>query len=355
MNADELNVYYREMDACKEYVDSLQHNKNEANEKTKNEYIRDYLRMQNKGTDPLSQSISTKTYYKYRAAWVYSNLILYEEIYRLAYYEENIIKKISLISQLIECVGRLKLFPPDPNGLNFIAAKEKEYVSPWNSKAAPPSKTKKHQKLPKDWSIKYFNHILSKGSKYTDAIAIMSLIGCRPSELEGGITLKLNDDMSFKIHIDSKKTKNGVYGHGQEFREFNVKEDTVEYSYLLKKLQKNGQIIIKIDTAKALGEQMRKYSKIVFPRLFDYVSPYTYRHHFSQKIKTVLDNKTDIAIALGHSSSQSMRYYSNKKNKGSRGFYISEIEGTRDVKTYNNVEYKAIFFEKGKQSGACMR
>jgi integrase len=93
----------------------------------------------------------------------------------------------------------------------------------------------------------------------------------------------------------------------------------------------NNQISIKVDSANALGEQMRKYSKQVFPRMHSFISPYTYRHAFAKNIKSGLFSTVDIALAMGHSNDKSQRYYANKGKDGG-GFKIEQIEGSREVK-----------------------
>jgi len=47
---------------------------------------------------------------------------------------------------------------------------------------------------------------------------LLALTGCRPAEIENGITLHLQEDQSIKVRIEGKKTHGGQYG--QDFREF---------------------------------------------------------------------------------------------------------------------------------------
>jgi len=94
--------------------------------------------------------------------------------------------------------------------------------------------------------------------------------------------------------------------------------------------ENNNQIFIKVDSANALGEQMRKYSKQAFPRMKSFISPYTYRHNFAKNVKSGLFSKVDIALAMGHSNDKSQAFYANKGKDG--GFKIEQIEGSREVK-----------------------
>ena len=332
MNID-IRPYYEQMNEAKKYLDSLPKRK-KTSAKTEREYMIDTRRMYENKTDPLTASASKNTFYKYRAAWNFMYAKLANGLHKEASAETDKIKKIALINELCDCVAALKRFPPDPSGLNFKRQAQGLYSSAWQTikDQAPPSKSKKYQvaKLPKNWRERYFNHILAKRSKYAAAIALLALTGCRPSEIENGITLHLQADQSIKVHIEGKKTHDGQYG--QAVREFVITDDGPEYAYLVAEMRKNNnQILIQVASANALGEQMRKYGKQVFPKMAGAISPYTYRHAFAKNIKSTLDSKVDIAVAMGHSNDKSQRYYANKGKDGG-GFKIEQIEGTREVK-----------------------
>jgi len=332
MTLDTL-AYYTEMNECKKYLDSLP-NRKKLCEKTKREYIRDLACMHNNDADPLTACTTKNTFYKYRAAWNYTFTQLANDIYQQATVEIDIAKKIECITALSTCITKLKKFPPDPDGLNFIHQAQGLYSSDWQlvKDQAPPSKSKKYQisTLPKNWRERFFKHILEKNSKYTTAIATLAITGCRPAELENGITLHLLTNQTIKVRIQGKKTHDGIYG--QDFREFEISYEGPEFSYLLEKIPLNNQpFLVQVASANALGEQMRKYSNQVFSKIKGNISPYTYRHAFAKNIKSILSSKTDIALALGHSNDKSQRYYANKGKNGG-GFQIEKIEGTRAVK-----------------------
>lgn len=328
----DIRPYYAQMNECKKYLDSLPKRK-KTSAKTEREYMINVNRMNQNETDPLTACTSKNTYYKYRAAWNFTYTKLANDLHKEASEETDKIKKIALIDELCNCVTALKRFPPDPNGINFKLQEQGLYSSDWQSvkDQAPPSKSKKYQiaKLPKNWQERYFKHVSEKNSKYTNAVALLALTGCRPAEIENGITLQLQDDQSIRVSIEGKKTHDGQYG--QDVRTFVITSNGIEYAYLVKEMSKNNnQISIKVDSANALGEQMRKYSKQVFPRMKSNISPYTYRHNFAKNIKSGLFSKVDIALAMGHSNDKSQRYYANKGKDG--GFKIEQIEGSREVK-----------------------
>ena len=94
--------------------------------------------------------------------------------------------------------------------------------------------------------------------------------------------LRLQADQSIYVRIEGRKTHDGLYG--QDLREFVITSKGVDYAYLVEQMGKNNnQLSVQVDSAKALGEQMRKYSKQAFPRMKSNISPYTYRHNFALK------------------------------------------------------------------------
>jgi len=340
---NDIRPYYALMNDLKEYVDQLPKSKRQPSEKTKKQYRRDVQSMDDRQLEPSSIAKTKNTYYKYRAAWIFCYKEAFYELHKEINSTQDKNQKIFLIQQLELIAERIKKYPPDPKGDKFKEIKaliesgvEIDDIEKTGWRAireeldSVKNHSKKYQRLPKKWNERYFNHISSKNSKYTKAIAFMAISGCRPAELEGGISLRLRDDDSIKLCIESIKTHDGDYG--QKTREFTVKYDSVEYQYLVNLMKNNNnQTWIQIESAKKLGEQMRKYSKKVFPRMKSYISPYTYRHQFARKAKLALNEKVDVAIALGHSNDKSQRFYANaSKNAG--GMKISEIEGTRDVK-----------------------
>ncbi len=321
------------MNECKKYVDSLPQRKREPSKQTIEQYKIDVERMKKNNVNPETLCTTKNTFYKYRAAWAYTYTQLFYQIHKQINKEDQKSEKVYLIEMLKIVTDKIKEFPPDPNGQNLEKEKKGEYRSQWQNvkKDAPESNSKKNQYLPKEWDRKFFNYVLNKKSKYTTVVGVMAITGCRPAELENGFTIGLENDGSIKICIESKKTHGDKYG--QKFRGFNVKSDSVEFSYLTDLLKNNNEELwVQVESANALGEQMRKYSKQVFPRMKDVICPYTYRHQFAKKIKSML-TEVGVAVAMGHSNDLSQRYYAAKGNKGTDGFKIDAIEGTREVKT----------------------
>jgi integrase len=328
----------KHVDVVKEaklYLEFLAERKHAPSEASKKQYYEIVERLNKLGKTPKTHCTTKNTFYAYRAAWsfvyaarVNNNLILSETI--------NTYEQLIDISKIIKSdLEKLKLFPTDCNFENIKKAEYGLYRSDWQDvkNLAPRSKSKKYQtnKLPSDWRDKIFQKALRQNSKYLDAIAVLSISGCRPAELEDGIGLQLQDDQSIKVIIRSKKTHGGCFG--QELRAFTIHSTSVEHVYLINRMQgtKTAELYVSIEKSKNLSEAVRKIGMAVFPKLQLKISPYNYRHTFSADLKRVSTNRENVALALGHCNDKSQRFYASGK-KGQGGFAIKEILGTNLVK-----------------------
>jgi len=317
------------------YMNSLGRRQTKPSVGTKKQYYEIVSRLNRIKKTPIEHCSSKNTFYLYRAAWsyVYSN-----EIDKSLKKLKHIRSDTELI-EMIKTIGinlkKLKMFPPDYNFKNIKLSELGLYTSAWQNvkDLAPPSKSKKSQtrKLPTGWQKKIFQQAICQNSKYLDAIAVLSISGCRPSEVEHGVGLQLLDeDNCIKVIIKSRKTHDGKFG--QEFRSFIVFSNSVEHLHLTKKMEgSNGELFVKVDKSKNLSEAIRKLSKVVFSRASWNVSPYNYRHFFCSNLKALKKCREDIAVVMGHSNDKSQRFYSFGK-KVKDGFGIKEISGTDQVK-----------------------
>lgn len=326
---EDLKKHYEIMNSCNAYLKSLPVRKMPS-ESTIKQYASDLRRMVKSNSDPLSISVNKKTYYKYRAAWCCIYELKAQETVAKASKEKDNIKKIALIKKLDYYVLCLKKYPPDTAKQNVS---DVNYVSAWKQAEKPKtaSKSKKYQvsKMPTQWQERYFNYLKSIDSKFLDAICVLSCAGVRPAELQKGVKLKKEGD-SIRFIIDSVKTHDGKYG--QEQRSFLINAETVEFQHLLKKLNDGEELIIRIESAKNLGDRMRSYSKDVFGvRMNHYVSPYTYRHNFAGLAKAIFSDDDKVAQILGHCNDLSQIYYCNRK-KSAGSFKIEDVKGSRSVK-----------------------
>jgi len=323
---------------------------------------------------PADTFTSDATYYKYRAAWSYMYTVMATKVIKkLKEGSDNLTteEKLFEMKVLTEIIKKIKMYPPDPNGGNLKKTLDPDnpFVSELKTlrqiTPAPPSKSKKHQKLQEGWNDKIFNALQNQKSKYITIIAALEISGARPVELRDGILMELNKDGAIKITIKGAKTHNGKYG--QETRSFCIISDSLAFQYLKDELQDQGECKLSMDvTEKALGQKIRNLSLEVFPKNKSLISPYSYRHLFSQRAKGSLTDEgvsvvqktmstEEIAIILGHCNDKSQKWYKNKSKKGSSGFKITNIEGSKKVKITENTEkFKDFLDAKNKNNSQRM-
>lgn len=222
MNYDLLDKQDYVIEEAKIYLASLAKRKREPTEETKRQYHQVIGRLNKLDKTPISHCTTKNTFYLYRAAWSYVHSTRIANNLKLIATINSIEELFNITNEIKQDLEKLKLFPPDCNFENIKKAENGLYRSEWQDvkNQAPPSKSKKFQtnKLPCDWQDKIFQKALRQNSRYLDAIATLSLSGCRSAELENGIGLQLQEDQSIKVIIRSKKTHGGQYG--QELRAF---------------------------------------------------------------------------------------------------------------------------------------
>ena len=315
------------------YLNSLDKRKNEPSIDTKKQYRQIVHRLNRIKKNPLEHCTTKNTFYLYRAAWAYVLTTEIDRSLKCLKLVRNDDELIRMVNDIGENLKKLKMFPPDSNLKNIERSELGLYDSPWQAvkHLSPCSKSKKGQtiKLPCGWQEKIFQQAIKQNSKYLDAIAVLSISGCRPSEIENGVRLQLQNDLSIKVIIRSRKTHEGKYG--QEIRSFIINSDSVEHSYLTSKIRSNnGVLFVSVKKSKNLSEAIRKLSKTVFTMSDWNISPYNYRHAFCSNLKGAKKTREEVAKALGHSNDISQRFYlSGKTTKG--GFCIKEIVGTNQV------------------------
>lgn len=329
-NTTDMRLWYIAMNECSAYLKAMPTRK-EPSPNTVKQYESAFKRMSKNKQDPISLAKTKNSYYHYRAAWCYICEREAKQYLKAAEKERDHEKKIKLIKSVIRLVNAIKKIPPDFSGSHLKQSENGEYVSQWvqAKKPAQKSHSKKHQKLPKDWQNRYFEYILKNESQYALHVALCSISGCRPAELESGILLE-DAEKGIKITIESKKTHNGKFG--QDVRSCIVWSDSKEFFLLKEHLKHHKSTVLKINSAKNFGELLRHYSKQVFPRS-SYVSPYTYRHEFARRAKCLLSEE-NASIVMGHSNSKSTNHYSNAA-KSSGGLSIYDVQGTKKVKLVN--------------------
>ena len=313
-------LQYLEM---KTYINNLTNDYDNIKEKTKIEYINDYLTINRNGIKLEDLIIRKPSYYKYRAAYLYANITQAKiQINFIDKEDDELIKtkKIKVLSEIINDIEQYTTNSEIVKSAYFKSNPQKSLSKKWQLTT-----------LKKTWSDLMFDKLSFDNSIYLSAVAVMFCTGCRPDELTTGITMsKKKDGIAFKVF--GKKTHfNNKFG--QEVREYTVFIDDKHYYHLLNLLKDEDSITIKIASARLISTQIRRNSKIILANETSLISAYSYRHNFSNILKKSGIDTDDIARCLGHCNDKSQNYYAHAQNKASsRRFKISDISATRPIK-----------------------
>jgi integrase len=166
--------------------------------------------------------------------------------------------------------------------------------------------------LPSDWVEQLCGY--NKKSKYSEALIVSALTGCRPSELQKGIRVSYNMDkatgseqLEFKIP-GSKVTPNS----GQVWRTitYQITGDNQLISSAIEIVKQSGNTekTISITSPVNFTHEVRRIAKRLWPDHKKPVTAYCFRHQFAANLKQ-LKAGDDTSKALGHRSSKTRRLY----------------------------------------------
>ncbi len=200
--------------------------------------------------------------------------------------------------------------------------------SSFASKAKRSAKSVKHRnaRLKEGWRDAVLQYAIDGGSKYATAIAVLSLTGCRPAELEMGVTCTI-DGQGIAFRILGAKTHSGKYG--QEWRAFTCPQDCLA-THHLRNVATTRELTVTVK-AHNLVDTVAKIGHRVYPRR-NAVRPtaYSFRHALAADLKALKRTKEEIAGVLGHYVTDTQRYYALASLNGSARGIVS-IETAREI------------------------
>lgn len=179
--------------------------------------------------------------------------------------------------------------------------------------------SKRHSlsKLAPNWREAIFESIKSERLKL--AIAVLSASGCRPSELEKGVAVRLREGI-LTIGIQGSKVDQ-VTGRGQPLRLLEIDSNSSWGAFLLQQvgtIESKG-LVVQYD-AGGVSQRLREKSRQLWPRRKSLVSAYSYRHFLGKSMKESGEDAHKIAATLGHASDFSQTAYGRAgRSKGSAG------------------------------------
>jgi integrase len=206
----------------------------------------------------------------------------------------------------------------------------REEGRPVKSKTA--SKSKKHDmaRLPDDWRARAFAGTLSQRpdqpSQTRKAVALLWLTGCRPSEVQKGVVVRMQDG-ELVIEITGSKTDTiptllgGDVDRGLGLRTVYVDPALNAGAVFLAGLAAAGPITITHNAA-SLRTRINEIGHNILSRMKrpPSLSPYSFRHAMGCDLKSCdsLDDETR-STAMGHGSTESLESYGRRRRGGSAG------------------------------------
>jgi integrase len=243
----------------------------------------------------------------------------------------------SAIRQLKRSMATLNRYPAGKQD-NIIGVKALQQaealglVDPPTS--AKPTQQKKHARASKakligplnrgipDWREKVWNRLLKIKSPWLVQVAMMALAGLRPVET-GQVTLSLAEDGGLVFHVKGAKVSGTK---GQPERTLTVRSGTPEAEFLKQQLvATEGKLTIPAkplkDATAAMEAAVRRAGREALGKQWGF-SAYMYRHSLAADLKADKVDREQLALALGHSVTETGRYY---------GFWQSGRAGQRDI------------------------
>lgn len=199
-------------------------------------------------------------------------------------------------------------------------------------KSKPASKSKKHDiaRLPADWRERAFADTLSQRpdqpSQTRKAVALLWLTGCRPSEVQKGVVVRMQDG-ELVIEITGSKTDTiptllgGDIDRGLGLRTIYVDPALNAAAVFLAGLAAAGPITITHNAA-SLRTRINEIGQTILAKMKrpPSLSPYSFRHAMGCDLKSCdsLDDETR-STTMGHGSTESLESYGRRRRGGSAG------------------------------------
>lgn len=284
-----------------------------VSEKTAQEYRQIFAKLTEKGSH-FSQANSKNSFYKQRAATLF---VLAESAKSLMNARDKAQKGTPEHAEIVQKLGEISEFFDDFPANSDPENSENQSKITWkdvksDEKMTSFSKKTGLGKLVKieQWQEKLFEKM---SPKHQNALAISLLSGCRPAEIEAGVTVK-SDGSNLILTIKGAKLSEI---RGQETRQLSISPDHFAAKHLLSQLENASELTVS-SNAKCFSDATRQAGKRAFPKLKIGVSPYSIRHAIASQLKASGVAADAVAMTLGHAATASQSAY-GRAHHGTRG------------------------------------
>lgn len=189
-----------------------------------------------------------------------------------------------------------------------------DYRENWRPERKRKGKKSSLRNLPINWREQLANEV---HGKYRNAAIVSILTGCRPAELQMGITITRKDGELYASIKGAKVTEKA----GQEMREFRIANHPVA-DVLMQIMdssdETHDQIIVKVDSGNSVTTHIRASAKKLWPKHNQSITAYSLRHAMAADCKKAMQDAEDAGIdvdedlvskVLGHCVDKTKSYY----------------------------------------------
>lgn len=185
--------------------------------------------------------------------------------------------------------------------------------------------------LPIDWR----ERIARRMPKYSQAVMVAAITGCRPSELVMGVRMSIEDGKLVALIKGAKVDEDGE--KGQEWRRLSwtVNQDNEMIRELVRLIQlSSGELMVGIESASNFSKAVSNAAAREWPKRKASITPYCFRHQLAADMKA--DGNLDggeISAALGHVSDITKSTYGHANMSRGCSFAPLKVSAARVVRT----------------------
>ena len=190
--------------------------------------------------------------------------------------------------------------------------------------------------LPQNWREMLCER--GKAGKYGEALLIAALSGCRPAELQKGISIWRAFDKSqatdmIYIEIIGAKVKT-TQGQPRRIISYAVSDghSLIAATNGLLDQQDESFLHVQVASAGNFTVEVRRLGKILWPKHKHAITAYCFRHQWGADMKRLGDSEA-VSRGLGHVSAKTRRLYGTD-SQSSDGLRPLEVEASRPVRDY---------------------